>query len=464
MLTRSAILGLFLLGCSSEANEADLDPQAWQALPETNTAPELLGVWRSAATGHLIAFGPGGYEVFHEVGALCLADTGQLPALSLYQLEAGTKRLALHYFDYRDHPALLQNPLILDRIDALAPHCGPWSPSGEEDLLATFDALWSVFDRHYAFFDERGIDWDQTREVYRSQAQAATDPEALFEIFTDMLAPLNDGHVNLSGAGLSFNAGNPDLRQRLAAHWRVSGSDVSEGRFVGQWSREVRASIVELLDEGSHTTASEGALEWGRINGTVGYIRINRFARFDGQAPNRSAELDRLRQDLSAMAADLNDTQRLIVDVAHNGGGHDAAAMTVVEHFLDQPREVLIYAVPGVPRRAVSLTPSGEAEMREISLITSEITASAAEAFVLMMRALPHVTQVGEPTRGNISSLLPKPLPMDFRVTLAYQPVLDANGTLFEVGRIPPHRDMTLFPDDNLFGGYRDTIRQIAQD
>ena len=149
--------------------------------------------------------------------------------------------------------------------------------------------------------------------------------------------------------------------------------------------------------------------------------------------------------------------------MAHNGGGHDAAAMTVVEHFLDQPRDVLIYAVPGTEARAIRLAPSGAGESRDITLVTSEVTASAAEAFVLMMRAMPHVTHAGEATRGGISSLLPKPLPLGFRVTVSYQPVLDAEGQLFEGAGIPPEHPIALFPEGELFEGYARAIEQLAQ-
>ena len=36
----------------------------------------------------------------------------------------------------------------------------------EEDntIMGNFDALWNILDRHYCFFDRKGVDWD---EVYR---------------------------------------------------------------------------------------------------------------------------------------------------------------------------------------------------------------------------------------------------------------------------------------------------------
>ena len=136
------------------------------------------------------------------------------------------------------------------------------------------------------------MDWSEARARFRPRAEQAEDAGALFDVLAEMLAPLNDGHVNLSWVDRAFNAGRPELRQRLAEAWRETETDLSEGAFVGQWSRQVRESIAAVLDEGTHTIGAEGALEWGLINQSVGYVRINRFSRFDSEAPDRAAELE----------------------------------------------------------------------------------------------------------------------------------------------------------------------------
>jgi carboxyl-terminal processing protease len=80
-----------------------------------------------------------------------------------------------------------------------------------------------------------------------------------------------------------------------------------------------------------------------------------------------------------------------------------------------------------------------------------------------MMRAFPHVTQVGGRTRGGLSSLLPKPFPNGFLVTLSYQRVLDADGTLFEGIGIPADRPLELFPDGDLRGGFASALSVLAE-
>jgi carboxyl-terminal processing protease len=187
-----------------------------------------------------------------------------------------------------------------------------------------------------------------------------------------------------------------------------------------------------VLDAGSLRSGASNALEWGTIGGSVGYLRVNRFSGSAEASTPRPAQYEVLAAALDQMRNDLASTTTLVVDVALNGGGSDSAALLVASYFADTRRPVLRYEVDGAPAQEIIVPSRGGGETRPIVLLTSEITASAAECFVLMMGAFPHVTQTGGRTRGGLSSLLPKPFPNGFMVTLAYQRVLDAEGTSFE--------------------------------
>ncbi|MEO1173975.1 MAG: S41 family peptidase, partial [Myxococcota bacterium] len=426
----------------------------WMDIKSDEATSRLSGVWRNQALGHVAIFNDGEVEVFHEYSDICIADTGVVPKFSLVKFDDEQQEIQLQYYDFMDRPTLLQKPLTYVRLQQAPPGCLDQSPIADADRVTVFDLVWAVFDQHYAFFEQRGVDWDRQRALFRPRAASAETDEELFYLLSEMIRPLNDGHVNLTWRELFFNTGRPDLRRRLGEAWAETDRSMSEGAFVSDWSRTVRASALELLDENTYRADANGALEWGVIGGNVGYLRINRFSSFHPDAPSRPAELDALGAALSRMSGDLKDTARLILDVSHNGGGNDAAAMTVVEHFLDVPRDVLVYRVAGVPDRIVRLVPSRDAHRKPITLLTSEITASAAEAFVLMMRALPNVEHAGGATRGGISSLLPKPLPRGFRVTVAHEQVRDVDGFLFEGEGIPPKRKIELYPEGQLYDGY----------
>lgn len=436
------------------------DP-GWATLgPEVDRS--LHGVWENTATGHVVSFSSAGRVVFHVLPDFCIRDTGVVPEYSLFRLEGGGAELQLHYYDYRDRPELLQAPQVFQRRETLPPACT--SPTeGPLEPTAVYGLVIETFDRFYAFFDERDLDWTAQKQSLATRAAAVPDDSTAFDLLAALLAPLNDGHVNLSGAGRSFNAGRPALRRRLGDAWAAAQTGLSEGEFVSEWHQSVLGSVHPLLDEASLRAGASGAVEWGTIGGTAGYIRINRFSSFSQGEETRPAQYDTLDATLRKALDDLMHAERLIVDVALNGGGSDAAAHLVASYFADRGRDVLSYEVLGSPTQTIRVTPAGAGETRPVALITSEVTASAAESFVLMMRAFPHVTHMGGTTRGGLSSLLPKPFPNGFQATLSYQRVLDSEGRLFEATGIPPHREIELVPQSDVRGTFARVLEEIAR-
>ena len=60
-----------------------------------------------------------------------------------------------------------------------------------------FEALWKIMDEHYCFFDYKNVDWNSVYNIYKVRARGDISREQLFEVLTDMLSELRDGHVNL---------------------------------------------------------------------------------------------------------------------------------------------------------------------------------------------------------------------------------------------------------------------------
>jgi C-terminal processing protease CtpA/Prc len=250
------------------------------------------------------------------------------------------------------------------------------------------------------------------------------------------------------------------------AAWRREGAQGTSSDYVAAWHREVVGSVPPLLAAGSRREGAAGALEWGRIGDSVAYVRIHRFGGFTRENAPRPVQLDSLRTALDRMLVDIAGAKAAIVDVAMNGGGHRAAEILVARRFADRERAALTTLVRGGAAQTTTLRPEAPAGARPFTrpvvLLTSEITASAAEEFVLLMRALPHVTHVGERTRGILSDMLPKPLPGGLTVTLSHQTVRDAEGRLFEATGIPPEEALTLFPRGREAAGFADAVRGVA--
>lgn len=85
--------------------------------------------------------------------------------------------------------ALLVATVQLYTLGAL----GPTS----SDRVAEFERLWKTLDRHYVYFEQKGVDWDAVYAQYRPIVAEAGDDSAYFRSIYAMLAELRDGHTGL---------------------------------------------------------------------------------------------------------------------------------------------------------------------------------------------------------------------------------------------------------------------------
>jgi retinol-binding protein 3 len=127
-----------------------------------------------------------------------------------------------------------------------------------------------------------------------------------------------------------------------------------------------------------------------RLDGNIGYLRIDRFA------PAREAG-----PILEAAVAMLGATEALIIDLRYNGGGHGDTTALLAGLLLAEPARMSdIIRRDGVTQ---VWTPAGLSGRytKPVYVLTSARTFSAAEAFAYNMRALGRVRIVGERTRGG---------------------------------------------------------------
>ena len=66
---------------------------------------------------------------------------------------------------------------------------------------SNIEVLWDIIDRRYCFLPYKaetiGLDWNRVREKYTAQVSPDMNSAQLFEVMSNMLAELQDGHVNL---------------------------------------------------------------------------------------------------------------------------------------------------------------------------------------------------------------------------------------------------------------------------
>lgn len=266
---------------------------------------------------------------------------------------------------------------------------------------SNFEYLWQEYDRFYAAFELKGVDWDSVYAIYRPQVTSQTTDEDLFLIMSKMLATLQDGHVNLYTplGNYSYTA------------WR------------DQYPRNYDSEILRI--QYGIVKRTNNPIQYRLLDEQIGYVHISSFRNFSGGNWGR---------DIEIALREMGNIQGLIVDVRNNVGGSDRNAKDVAGRFTNEKRLYRHVQWRSGPDhsdftsfQAGYFEPRGNITFtRPIVLLTNRRVFSASEAFVLMMRTLPHVTVVGDTTGGGSGNPVHRELPngWTFRVPrwLAFTP------------------------------------------
>lgn len=134
-----------------------------------------------------------------------------------------------------------------------------------------------------------------------------------------------------------------------------------------------------------------GVMRAERLDGNIGYLRIDRFAPAAQAGPV-------LRGALAALAA----TDALIIDLRANGGGFgDTVSLLAGELLPKRTRLNDVISRDGVQENWTEATATGRYADKPVYVLVSGRTFSAAEALAYDLQALGRAKVVGERTRGG---------------------------------------------------------------
>ena len=299
-----------------------------------------------------------------------------------------------------------------------------------------FEALWRIIDRHYCFLDykqhEIGLDWQAVYDKYRVRVDDDMSQMQLFEVLTQMLGELRDGHVNLS-----------------ASH--------DYGRYWS-WYENYPANFSDTLLRrymGTDYKIASG-LDYRILDDNIGYIRYESFS-----SPIGEGNLDDVLMHMMLC-------QGIIIDIRNNGGGDLTNADKLAARFCQEKTLVgYVQHKTGPGHGEFSsmephyLEPSGNLRWHKpVVVLTNRHVYSAANEFVMYMKALPQAKIVGDHTGGGAGMPFSSSLPNGWSVRFSAVPTYDAQRQSIEFGIDPDYRvDIT----DADFARGRDTIIEFAR-
>lgn len=417
---------------------------------------ELTGIWASEGYGEIVEIQNGSPARFerYEVSAnhCLLIHSGSVeffhPHLSQVLRNADSTR-----FTYMRSGNV--TTYAFNRLDALPALCINGGTGANPDPLVNFDVFWATFNEQYAFFDERMVDWNALREQMRSRLTAASSEEALFEVLAEMVTPLCDGHVELTSSFAEFNSGiNPvcTVDNRLFQEFIDEFNSQSEIGDPFEYFQQVfRPSVLQIIEdgylEGAMSSGGRDKIHWGDLGGGIAYLGVLQMTNYASDTATPDEDLEVLAAVLDDALADLGDANALVIDIRLNTGGYDHVGLDLARRFTDRPRVAFTKKTRWdegfTATQASVMVPSGEYRFTgPVVILTSTLTASAAENFLLAMKALPQVTIIGETTVGVHSDVFPRQLPNGWQFSLSNEVFQAADGSLFEGRGIAPDREV----------------------
>lgn len=305
--------------------------------------------------------------------------------------------------------------------------CHPYEEF-EDTPEGNFDALWTLMDEHYCFFQEKEIDWNGVHDIYSARIVPGMTRREYFKTCAQMLDTLRDGHVNLSS---SFDV----------SYYRKWWTDYPQDFNL----RTLQENYLKF----DYSTISGICYKW--MPGNIAYVYIGSFSTPIGES------------NLDWILDYFKDCVAMVIDVRNNGGGMLTNVETIVGRFIDE--EICAGYIrhktgPGhndfsEPRAVVYKPTYGRNHWpsRPVVVVTNRSCFSAANDFVSVMKSLPNVVIVGAHTGGGSGMPFSGELPNGWSVRFSACPMTDARGRSIEEGIDPTFGCEVHSPDDELARG-----------
>ncbi|GAB3327067.1 S41 family peptidase [Marivirga atlantica] len=316
----------------------------------------------------------------------------------------------------------------------------------EPNNAEVFDHLWETVDQKYSFFDDKDIDWDRAKSLYRGDAVRARNSIELFNALADLLFVLEDGHVNLS-AGID-----------LSRNW--------------EWYLDYPPNFNWDIIERNYLLPSEDYQISGPLHNTiidsVGYIYYESFGNSVSTSLLDYIILKFEEEQINSLEGPV---AGLIIDIRNNGGGSISNAFTIANRFAGDKTKVADWFYKNGPahddftkaeEKFIEFDGDEEYKFNKpIVVLTNRSSYSSANFFASMMSFIPNVTLMGDQTGGGGGLPINNELPNGWRVRFSSTRTIDARGNNIEFGVAP---DVKLDLDSADLQNGRDTMIEAAID
>lgn len=277
----------------------------------------------------------------------------------------------------------------------------------ENNPEALFEEMWQSYDEYYANFEQRNVDWQDSYDLYRPQVSSETSDDELWDIFKDMLRPLDDGHVSLISPDHKKYTSNLIMDQLIDDE--LFNLDIIKSNYL---NNDFKINGYDINT-------------YGWLEGNIGYWHM--FWTTDNF------------EDIDVILDEFDSADGLVIDFRHNGGGQMTYAFANFGRLTNQERLTHRSKTIDGPNEGDfsewfewKIEPKGKYFDKPIVLITDKYTISAAERVLMAFKALPNVTFVGETSSGGLSTKIVKQLQNGWYYSVCPQIIEYTDGISYE--------------------------------
>jgi C-terminal processing protease CtpA/Prc len=239
-----------------------------------------------------------------------------------------------------------------------------------------------------------------------------TSSEELLDIFKKMLRVLDDGHVSITTPDADIYYSNLIIDQRIDDE--LFDLELIKRKYLQNDFKE----------------SGYGGNIYGMM-GSIGYLHI--------------AWIGDNMLDLNNILDFLSDSDGLIIDMRHNGGGNFTYAFSEFGRFTEEERFVFRSKTKNgtgpddyTDWYDWNIYPSGRYFDKPLVLLTDRYTISAGERAVMAFKTLPNLVQMGDTTSGAIATKIGKELANGWYYSIVTQKTEFRDGISYEGPGLPP--------------------------
>lgn len=252
----------------------------------------------------------------------------------------------------------------------------------DNDFVRNFDVAWNLINENYCFLGYKNIDWDKVYDEYKPRVENAKDEFEFFDIMSDLVDILRDGH-----AGVKSNFDMHASNNEIEANGEPSPSDYISSGVVAKY----------LL----HKRVTKNKFVYGHIEKDgrkFAYISYPSFSVKMGD------------EDLKYIAPFVDEAEGIVLDVRNNSGGVGTYGVAFAGHFFTETtvggysaRKSGVGYNDFTEPNAIVVTPTATHNWADkpTMLLTNIGVYSTTNLFASILKNAPNVTQVGGRSGGG---------------------------------------------------------------